>query len=198
MSLGRVSTFLDIYIERDIKEGVLTEVEAQELVDDLIIKLRVVRFLRTHDYNALFSGDPTLGDRSHRWCRHRWPSAGDQSSFRFLHTLTNLGPAPEPSLTVLWSHLLPKGFKDYCAEQSISSSFDQLQNDDLMRTSTGVMTTPSPVASRQCVPASRCSSLAPASTWASTALRQRRPRRNERQADHHAVRADHRQRAQLR
>ena len=101
MSLGRTSTFLDIYIQRDLEAGLLTEATAQEIVDDFVIKLRLVRFLRTPEYDELFSGDPTLGTEIHRRHGRRRPDAGDaKSSFRFLQTLYNLGPAPEPNLTV--------------------------------------------------------------------------------------------------
>lgn len=133
MSLGRTSTFLDIYIERDIKEGVMTEVEAQELVDHFVMKLRLVKFARTPEYNELFSGDPT-------WVTEAIGGMGidgrhlvTKNSYRFLNTLSNLGPAPEPNLTVLWSTNLPSAFKNYCSKVSIESSAVQYENDDIMR-----------------------------------------------------------------
>lgn len=133
MSFGRTATFFDIYFERDLAEGTITEDGIQEIIDHLVMKMRIVRFIRTSDYDELFSGDPT-------WVTECIGGVGEDGrplvskcSFRVLHTLYNLGPAPEPNLTILWSENLPKGFKDYCAKVSIDTSSIQYENDDLMR-----------------------------------------------------------------
>ncbi len=133
MSVGRVSTFLDIYIERDLENGTLTEAQAQELVDHFVMKCRMVKFARIESYNQLFSGDPVWATLEVAGIGIDGRSQVTKNDFRFLHTLENMGPSPEPNLTVLYSSRLPEGFKKYASKISVQTSSIQYENDDVMR-----------------------------------------------------------------
>lgn len=133
MSMGNVNHIIDIFIEADMQQGILTEEEAQELIDQFVIKLRLVRHLRMHEYEELFSGDPTWVTESLGGVMNNGQHKVTKTSYRFLQTLYNLGPSPEPNLTVLWSDKLPENFRRFCAQVSIDTSAIQYENDDVMR-----------------------------------------------------------------
>ncbi len=137
MSIGRISTFLDCFIQRDLKKGIITEEQAQEMIDHMVMKLRIVRFLRTPDYNDIFSGDPIWATCSIAGMGIDGRNMVTKTDYRILHTLYNMGPSPEPNITILWSPRLPEAFKRYCAKVSMDTSAVQYENDDLMRPELG-------------------------------------------------------------